>query len=144
MNKEFFEALALLEKEKGVPVDYLLEKIKAAGMKAGLSLRPRFSADTLESYADICDLFLIMTVEPGFGGQKFMSEVLDKVRNIRAHKDGKDIDIQMDGGINAETAALAANAGVNILVAGSAVFANPPYEDTIRTILKNAEDAVNG
>ena len=85
-----------------------------------------------------------MSVVPGFGGQKFMPEVLDKVKNIRAHKDGKNIDIQMDGGINAETARLAAKAGVNVFVAGSAVFAKPPYVETIAQIRKNAEENYNG
>ena len=125
-------------------MDALIDEIHSHGVKAAVAIKPATSEKVLFPVLHKLDMVLIMSVVPGFGGQKFMPEVLDKVRSIRAHKDGKNIDIQMDGGINAETAALAANAGVNILVAGSAVFANPPYEDTIRTILKNAEDAVNG
>ena len=106
-------------------------------------VKPKTDIESVFPYLDKLDMVLIMSVEPGFGGQKFMGEVLDKVRNIRAHKDGKNIDIQMDGGINEETAAYAAEAGVNILVAGSAVFKAPSYEEAISKILKSAEGAVN-
>ena len=122
----------------------LIDYIHSFGVKAAVAIKPATSEEVLFPVLHKLDMVLVMSVVPGFGGQKFMPEVLDKVRNIRAHKDGKTIDIQMDGGINAETGALAAEAGVNVLVAGSAVFAKPPYAETIALIRKNAEEKFNG
>ncbi len=124
-------------------IDALIDKIHSYGVKAAVAIKPGTSEKCVLPYLHKLDMVLVMSVEPGFGGQKFMPEVLDKVRNIRAHKDGKNIDIQMDGGINEETAAYAAEAGVNIFVAGSAVFNAPSYEEAISKILKNAEAATN-
>lgn len=125
-------------------MDELIDYIHSFGIKAAVAIKPATSEETIFPVLHKLDMVLVMSVVPGFGGQKFMPEVLEKVKNIRAHKDGKDIDIQMDGGINAETAALAAEAGVNVLVAGSAVFAKPPYVETIAAIRKSAEDNYNG
>lgn len=125
-------------------MDALIDDIHALGAKAAVAIKPATSEEVLFPVLHKLDMVLVMSVVPGFGGQKFMPEVLDKVKSIRAHKDGRDIDIQMDGGINAETAALAAKAGVNVLVAGSAVFANPPYEEPIGAIRKSAEENYNG
>ena len=125
-------------------MDELIDYIHSFGVKAAVAIKPATSEETLFHVLHKLDMVLVMSVVPGFGGQKFMPEVLDKVRNIRAHEHGKNIDIQMDGGINAETAALAAAAGVNVLVAGSAVFAKPPYTETIAAILKSAEENYNG
>lgn len=125
-------------------MDSLIDYIHSFGVKAAVAIKPATSEEVLFPVLHKLDMVLVMSVVPGFGGQKFMPEVLDKVRNIRAHEHGKDIDIQMDGGINAETAALAAEAGVNVLVAGSAVFAKPPYDETISLIRKNAEEKYNG
>lgn len=125
-------------------MDSLIDKIHSYGVKAAVAIKPATSEECILPVLHKLDMVLVMSVVPGFGGQKFMPEVLDKVRKIRAHKDGKNIDIEMDGGINEETAAFAAEAGVNILVAGSAVFKAPSYEDAISKILKSAEDAVNG
>ena len=125
-------------------LDELIDYIHSFGVKAAVAIKPATSEETIFPVLHKLDMVLVMSVVPGFGGQKFMPEVLDKVRNIRAHKDGKNIDIQMDGGINAETAALAAKAGVNVFVAGSAVFAKPPYVETIAQIRKNAEENYNG
>ena len=125
-------------------LDELIDYIHSFGVKAAVAIKPATSEETIFPVLHKLDMVLVMSVGPGFGGQKFMPEVLDKVRNIRAHKDGKNIDIQMDGGINAETAALAAKAGVNVFVAGSAVFAKPPYVETIAQIRKNAEENYNG
>ena len=104
-----------------------LEAIKDAGMKAGLSLRPRFSADELRPYADICDMFLIMTVEPGFGGQRFMSDMLPKIKEARRIADGADhpISVQVDGGIGDATIADCAEAGADNFVIGTAFFKAP-------------------
>ena len=125
-------------------MDELIDYIHSFGVKAAVAIKPATSEETIFPALHKLDMVLVMSVVPGFGGQKFMPEVLDKVRNIRAHKDGKNIDIQMDGGINAETAGLAAKAGVNVFVAGSAVFAKPPFVETIAQIRKNAEENYNG
>lgn len=125
-------------------MDALIDKIHSYGVKAAVAIKPATSEEVLFPVLHKLDMVLIMSVVPGFGGQKFMPEVLDKARNIRAHKDGKDILIQMDGGINKETCALASAAGVNVLVAGSAVFGAKPYAETISLIRKNAEDSYNG
>ena len=125
-------------------MEELIDYIHSFGVKAAIAIKPATSVDVVLPLLHKLDMVLIMSVVPGFGGQKFMPEVLSKARAIRSHKDGKTIDIQMDGGINAETGALAAEAGVNVLVAGSAVFAKKPYEETIALIRKNAEEKYNG
>jgi len=104
--------------------DECLEMIKKHGKKAAVSVKPGTPIEAVYPYLDRCDMVLIMTVEPGFGGQSFMPDMLDKVRKLRAEAEhrGLDIDIQVDGGINAETSKLAIAAGANVLVAGSAVF----------------------
>lgn len=101
-----------------------LEKIKDAGMNAGLALRPVFGADVFEDYADICDLFLVMTVEPGFGGQSFMADMLPKIEETRriAERADHEIIVQVDGGISESTIASTANAGADCFVIGSAFF----------------------
>ena len=102
-----------------------LTRIRAAGKRAGLSLCPGTPAAALAPHLDALDLILVMTVEPGFGGQSFMADQLDKMREIRAmiEAGGHTIDIEVDGGIDRETAPLAIAAGATILVAGSATFA---------------------
>ena len=104
--------------------DECLATIKKYGKKAAVSIKPKTPVEAVYPYLDRCDMVLIMTVEPGFGGQSFMPDMLAKVSELRAeiNKRGLDIDIQVDGGINSETAKLAVNAGANVLVAGSAVF----------------------
>ena len=104
--------------------DECLETIKKYGKKAAVSVKPKTPAEAVFPYLDRCDMILVMTVEPGFGGQSFMPDMLDKVRAIRAeiNRRGIDVDIQVDGGINSETAKLAREAGANVFVAGSAVF----------------------
>jgi len=101
-----------------------LQKIKSLGKKCGLVIKPKTPASELEANMDLVDLILIMTVEPGFGGQSFMTDQLGKIKTVRAMiaKTGRDIDLEVDGGINAETAKLVIAAGANVLVAGSAVF----------------------
>ena len=102
-----------------------LTRIRAAGKRAGLSLCPGTPAAALAPHLDALDLILVMTVEPGFGGQSFMADQLDKMREIRTmiEAGGHTIDIEVDGGIDRETAPLAIAAGATILVAGSATFA---------------------
>lgn len=104
--------------------DECLSMIKKHGKKAAVSIKPKTPVEAVYPYLDRCDMILIMTVEPGFGGQSFMPDMLEKVSALRSEieRRGLDIDIQVDGGINAETSKLAVAAGANVLVAGSAVF----------------------
>ena len=110
--------------EAGNDVAACLARIRAAGKRVGLSLCPGTPAAALAPHLDALDLILVMTVEPGFGGQSFMAGQLDKMREIRTmiEAGGHAIDIEVDGGINRETASLAIEAGATILVAGSATF----------------------
>lgn len=104
--------------------------IKSFGKKAGIVLNPATSADCLEYLLDDIDLVLIMSVNPGFGGQKFIHSQLDKIRRVRKMIDdsGRDIRLEVDGGITAETAPLAIEAGADTLVAGTATFKGGPSE----------------
>jgi ribulose-phosphate 3-epimerase len=101
-----------------------IDKILSLGCKAGLTVKPATDIEAVYPYLDKLSMVLIMTVEPGFGGQKFMADMMDKVSALRAEADrrGLDLDIQVDGGISLETAPVAIKAGANVLVAGSAVF----------------------
>jgi ribulose-phosphate 3-epimerase len=99
-----------------------LQAIRALGKKAGVTLNPGTPVSMLENVIDLVDLVLVMSVNPGFGGQKFIPSAVDKIAAVRALVAGRPIDIEVDGGITAETAPLAARAGANVLVAGSAVF----------------------
>lgn len=101
-----------------------IDKIKAAGKKVGLVLKPKTPASVLKPYLEQLDMVLVMTVEPGFGGQSFMHDMMPKVKEIRAMIDacGKDIDLEVDGGVNAETAKICVENGANVLVAGSYLF----------------------
>ena len=105
-------------------VDFCIDTIKKYGKKAAISIKPKTPVEAVYPYLDRCDMVLIMTVEPGFGGQSFMPDMLRKVRALRAEIERRNlnVDIQVDGGINSETAKLATAAGANVLVAGSAVF----------------------
>ena len=121
--------------ESDSPVQETIDAIHAAGCKAGLSIKPGTPAEAVLPYLDSLDLVLVMSVEPGFGGQSFMPASLDKLRMIRAEADArgmKDLWIEVDGGIGNETGALCAEAGANLLVAGSAVFGKPSPADAVR------------
>lgn len=108
--------------ESGPHLDRSLQAIKALGKKAGVSLNPSTSESAIEYVLDRLDLILLMTVNPGFGGQAFIPAVVDKVRRIKSIIGSRPIDIEIDGGVTPETAPLVAAAGANVLVAGSAVF----------------------
>ena len=101
-----------------------IELIKKEGKKVGISLKPKSKVELIEQYLDQIDLVLIMSVEPGFGGQKFMPEVLEKTKKIRdiVNKKNLKIDIEIDGGINFENCSIVKEAGANILVSGSTIF----------------------
>ena len=116
----------------------LLDTIRANGAKSAISIKPNTPAEAIFPYLEKCDMVLVMTVEPGYGGQKFMADMLPKVRAIRdeATRRGLDIDIQVDGGINPETAKLATEAGANVLVAGSAVYKHSDKRAAIDALRK--------
>ena len=105
----------------------IIKQIKGRGKKVGFSIKPKTSAKSLFRFIEKLDLVLVMSVEPGFGGQKFMAPVLEKVRVYRdiIDKNGYKCLIEIDGGINKETAPAACAAGVDVLVAGSAIFGSP-------------------
>ena len=104
-----------------------LEKTRALGVRAGLSVKPNTRAEAVLPYLELCDLILVMTVEPGFGGQSFMEDMMPKLRQIRAWIDEKNpgCELEVDGGINETTAQIVKANGANVLVAGSAWFKNP-------------------
>ncbi len=111
-----------------------LNYIRSLGMKAGIALNPATSPSAVEYLLDSCDMVLVMTVNPGFGGQKFIAEAADKVRKIRQMLDARglyDVDIEVDGGVNIETAKVCRDNGANMLLAGNAVFSS---DDPMRTI----------
>jgi ribulose-phosphate 3-epimerase len=130
--------------EAGPHLDRSLQAIKALGKKAGVSLNPSTPANVIEYVLDRLDLILLMTVNPGFGGQAFIPSVIDKIRQVKALVGGRPIDIEIDGGVTPETAPLVVAAGANVLVAGSAVFkggTEAAYADNIRAIRQAAATA---
>lgn len=108
--------------EAGPHLDRSLQAIKALGKKAGVSLNPATPVTVIEHVLDRVDLILLMTVNPGFGGQAFIPAVIEKIARVKALAAGRPIDIEVDGGVTPETAPLVVKAGANVLVAGSAVF----------------------
>ena len=119
----------------GLRSESLLQKtlgdIRRLGGRAGLSVRPRTSAEAIKPFLGGLDLVLVMTVEPGFGGQAFMPEVVPKVRQLREWFAGE---LAVDGGINAQTGAVCRAAGANVLVAGTYVFRSASYTDAIQSL----------
>jgi len=126
--RDFAEAgadIITVHPEAGPHLHRTLQLIKSLGRKAGVSLNPATPVDALDHVLDEVDLVLIMSVNPGFGGQSFIRSQLDKIRAVRKRIDasGRTIDLEIDGGINAETAREAIAAGADVLVAGTASFA---------------------
>ena len=116
--------------------------IKALGKRAGVSINPATPESAIEYLIDKLDLILVMTVNPGFGGQKFIPAMEEKIRRIRAMVGDRPIEIEVDGGIVTETIGTAAAAGANVFVAGSAIFGGghiDAYRKTIDTLRANAE-----
>jgi ribulose-phosphate 3-epimerase len=108
--------------EAGPHIHRSLQAIRALGKKAGVTMNPGTHESAIEHVIDLVDLILVMSVNPGFGGQKFIPEAVAKVRNLRAMAAGRPIDIEIDGGITPQVAPDVARAGANAFVAGSAVF----------------------
>jgi ribulose-phosphate 3-epimerase len=116
-----------------------LRAIRTEGARAGLALKPGSSIDDYADFIDDVDMFLIMTVEPGFGGQKFMAAMMDKVSRTRSIIGDRPIWLQVDGGISLETIEIAREAGADTFVAGSAVFNAPDPADMILQLRALAE-----
>jgi len=111
----------------------ILAKIKKAGLEAGLALNPEVPLSVLDNFIEKLDLILIMTVNPGFGGQGFLNESVDKIRQLR--KKYENVKIEVDGGINLETAPKVIEAGANILAVGSAIFKSDNIEQIIKELI---------
>jgi len=127
--------------EAGPHLDRSLQFIKSLGKKAGVSITPSTPESVLDYVLDKVDLILVMTVNPGFGGQAFIPSQIEKIRNIARMIGGRPIHLEVDGGINAETAPLVAAAGANAIVAGSGVFKNGAYAENIAAIRAAASRA---
>jgi len=120
--------------EAGPHIHRSLQAIRALGKKAGVTLNPGTPVDTIANVIDLVDLVLVMSVNPGFGGQSFIASQLDKIAAVRALVGARPIDIEIDGGITAGNAPDVVNAGANVLVAGSAVFKGGQYKANIDAI----------
>lgn len=113
-----------------------IDKITELGCKAALAVKPGTEIEAVYPYLEKLDMVLVMTVEPGFGGQSFMADMMPKIEKLRAKC--PDIDIQVDGGVNSQTIKTCAKAGANVFVAGSAVFKSENPAETIKLLKENA------
>ncbi len=132
--------------EAGSHLDRSLQAIRAMGKKAGVSLNPATPVQVLEHVLDRLDLILVMSVNPGFGGQRFIEATVEKIARIKSMIGERPIDLEVDGGITPQTAPLVAAAGANVLVAGSAVFKGnsiASYRENINAIREAARAAVS-
>lgn len=134
--------LMTVHAEAGPHLDRTLQAIRALGKRAGVALNPSTPVSVLEHVIDRLDLILVMTVNPGFGGQSFMPAMLNKITQAKALVGGRAIDIEVDGGITTDTAALVVRAGANVLVAGSAIFANKKHAENI-SVLRNSVTTIS-
>ena len=132
-------ASVTIHAEASSSISQTLRAIKSEGSRAGLALKPGSAISDYEGYADDVDMFLIMTVEPGFGGQKFMSAMMEKVKQTRSLIGDRPIWLQVDGGISLETIEIAREAGADTFVAGSAVFNSPDPAEMIMQLRALAE-----
>jgi len=132
----YLEDVIVVHAEAGPHLHRSLQAIRGLGKKAGVSLNPATPENVLEYVLDDVDLILAMTVNPGFGGQKFIRSGLEKLRRIKSMIDGREIDLEVDGGVTADNAMDIVAAGANWLVAGSAVFKGGPehYKKNIDAI----------
>ena len=132
-------ASVTIHAEASSSISQTLRAIKGEGARAGLALKPGSAISDYEGFADYVDMFLIMTVEPGFGGQKFMSAMMEKVKQTRSLIGDRPIWLQVDGGISLETIEIAREAGADTFVAGSAVFNSPDPAEMIMQLRALAE-----
>lgn len=128
--------------ESGPHLDRSLQVIRSLGKKAGVTLTPHTHESALQYILDKIDLILVMTVNPGFGGQSFIDSQCEKIRNIRKMIGDRPIHLEVDGGINKDTVHMVAEAGANVMVAGSGVFKGDTYANNIAAIRANAEKAL--
>ncbi len=126
--------LITVHAEAGPHLDRSLQAIRSLGKKVGVALNPATPVSVLEHVIDRLDLILIMTVNPGFGGQSFIPVTLEKIRQAKALVAGRNIDIEVDGGVTVENAASIVKAGANVLVAGSSIFKGADYAANIKAI----------
>ncbi len=129
--------------EAGPHVHRSLQAIRALGKKVGVSMNPGTPTSNIAHVIDLVDLVLVMSVNPGFGGQSFIPAALDKIKDLRALVGGRPIDIEIDGGVTADNAAKVVQAGANVLVAGNAVFKGGNYKGNIAAI-RNAAALARG
>jgi ribulose-phosphate 3-epimerase len=129
--------------EAGPHVHRSLQAIRSLGKKAGVTLNPATPVSSIEHVIDLVDLILIMSVNPGFGGQAFIPAAVDKLRDVRTLIGARPIDIEIDGGITPDNTARVVQAGANVLVAGSAVFKGGNYNGNIAAI-RNAAALARG
>jgi len=115
-------------------ISTVVDLIHSFNIKAGVALKPHTAAEVLHNVIDKLDLVLIMTVEPGFGGQKFMEDQLDKIRQIRNMIKNQHTILSVDGGINAQTALSAKSAGADMLVAGTYIFKSPDWSQAVASL----------
>ncbi|AEH78917.1 ribulose-phosphate 3-epimerase [Sinorhizobium meliloti] len=130
--------------EAGPHLHRSLQTVKSLGKKAGVSINPATPESAIEYVLDTVDLILVMTVNPGFGGQKFVGATEEKIRRIKAMIGSRPIEIEVDGGIAPDTAGVAAKAGANVLVAGSAIFKGDSvdaYRSAIEVLRTQAQKA---
>ena len=136
--KQFAEAADILgfHYEAGSDVRAALTEIRERGCKACLTIKPGTAPEEIFEFLPLCDMVLVMSVEPGFGGQKFMPSALDKLSRLKAEikRQGLETELEVEGGINAETAPLAVKAGADVLVAGSYVFSSSDMKKTVSEI----------
>lgn len=122
--------------EAGSDVAETLKEIRMLGCKATLTIKPGTPAEDIFEFLPLCDMVLVMSVEPGFGGQSFMPSALDKLSALRAEceRQGLDVELEVDGGINAETGAACVKAGATVLVAGSYIFNAPDVSAAVQSL----------
>jgi ribulose-phosphate 3-epimerase len=129
--------------EAGPHVHRSLQAIRALGKRAGVTMNPATPVSSIEHVIDMVDLILVMSVNPGFGGQAFIPAALDKLREVRTLVGARPIDIEVDGGVTSQNTARVVQAGANVLVAGSAVFKGGNYKTNIAAI-RNAAATARG
>ncbi len=120
--------------EAGPHLDRSLQVIKGLGKKAGVSLNPSTPEDVVQYVLDKLDLILVMSVNPGFGGQSFLASQVEKIKKLKQMIGSRNVELEVDGGINAETAKTVIAAGADVLVAGTAVFGTPDYAGNIKKL----------
>lgn len=127
------------------PVDdvpLVCRKVREAGMKVGLAIKPKTPVEVIEQYVELADLVLIMTVEPGFGGQKFMDDMMPKVKHLR--NNFPQLDIEVDGGVSLNTIDCCAKAGANWIVSGTGIIKAPDQRSVIKQLKDSVTQAISG